>query len=68
MNDELDPFSRHDTHFEKSRGMVRADKHGQIVKIEYSDGVAVSVEYVLIGDLVFASTAEDDRIHNDKLA
>jgi hypothetical protein len=54
VNDELDPFSRHDTDFEKSRGMVRADKHGQIVDIEYSDGVAVSVEDVLIGDLVLA--------------
>jgi hypothetical protein len=49
VNDELDPFSRYDADFKESRGVVGTDEHRQVINFEHSDGVAVGVKDVIIG-------------------
>jgi hypothetical protein len=55
VNDELDPLRLGDTDLPQSSSGVGADGHGEVAEVEHSDRVAVSVEHVVVGDLVLAS-------------
>lgn len=44
MNDELDAVSGRNTNFEESCCGIGADEHGEVVKFEDADWVAVGVE------------------------
>ncbi len=53
MNDELDTLTDNDTDLEQRRVDSSADQHGEIIDLEHSDGIAVGMEHVVIGDPVF---------------
>ena len=68
MNDEFDTLGGCHAKFESSAAFVGAYEHDEVVKVEDSDGVAVSVEHVVVGDPVFACAGQDDRVHLVNLA
>ena len=68
MNDELDTLGGCHADFERSAVFVGTDEHDEVVEVEDSDGVAVSVEHVVVGDPVFAGACQDDRVHAVNLA
>ena len=63
MNDELDAVSGSDTNFEEACCGIGADEHGEVVKFEDSDWVAVGVEHVVVVDPVFTGTMQNHRVH-----
>ena len=67
MNDEVDSVCAGDTDFEQAAIRSGADEHGEIVEIEHSSRVSVSVEHVIVCDPVFACTVQDNGIHNHQL-
>ena len=68
MNDEFETLGGCHAKFENSASFVGAYEHDEVVKVEDSDGVAVSVEHVVVGDPVFAGACQDDRVHAVNLA
>ena len=67
MNDELDTVSGRDAYFEESCCGIGADEHGEVVKFEDSDGVAVGMEHVVVVDPVFTGTVQNHRVHDINL-
>jgi hypothetical protein len=60
MNDEFDTLGGCHANFESSASFVGAYEHDEVVQVEDSDGVAISMEHV--GDPVFAGAGQDDRV------
>jgi hypothetical protein len=50
VNDELDTLGGCHADFERSAVLVGTDEHDEVVEVEDSDGVAVGVELVVVGD------------------
>lgn len=48
VDDELDAFGRSNTDLEHSSGFVSSDQHHQIVHLEHSYRVSLSVQHVLV--------------------
>jgi hypothetical protein len=63
VNDELNSFGSDNTDFKESGCSVRADEHGEIIKHEHSDWIAVGVQNVFVVDTVLTSTVENHGIH-----
>ena len=68
MDDEVDSFGAADTDFEKLTCSAWADEHDQVIELQYSCGVAVDVEDVVVVYAVLACACDDDRLHNVNLS
>ena len=63
MDDELDTFIADHAYLEQTPRRIGADQHDKIVKHEDADGVAMSMEHVVVADPVFAGTRQDYGVH-----
>lgn len=63
MNDEVDVFCFGDADFKQSTSPVSTNQHYQITNVKYSYRVSICVEDVVVRNVVFASTEDDDGIH-----
>ena len=63
MNDELDAFTGGHADLEQTPRRIRADQHDEVFKHEDADGIAVSMEHVVVADPVFARTRQDYGVH-----
>lgn len=55
VNDEVDRLRAGDADLHKTRRLVRADEHGEIVEVEHSDRVSLGVQDVVVDDPVETS-------------
>ena len=67
MNDELDAVTDRNSDFEHPAAVIGTDQHGESIEVEDSDGVAVGVEHVGVGDPVLSSARQNHWIHPIKL-
>ena len=67
MNNELDTLSCRHTDLEESGRLSGTDEHGEVVEVEYSDRVAISMQHVFVGDPMLACALEDDGVHPHQL-
>lgn len=67
MNDELHAVADGHTDLEQVTSVVGTYKHGQAVQVEDTDGMAIGVEHLDVGDPMLACTRKNDRIHAIKI-
>jgi hypothetical protein len=63
MDNELDTFTGDHAYLEQTPSRIGADQHDEVVKHEDADGVAMSVNHVVVADPVFAGAREDYGVH-----
>ena len=62
MDDELDSVTDRDSDLEHPSAVIGADQHGESIKVEDSDRVAVGVEHVGVRDPVLSSARQNHPI------
>jgi hypothetical protein len=68
VDDELDAFACNHDNLEQAPCLVGTDQHDEIITLEDSDEVAVSVEHVNVTNPVFAGARQDHRVDSINLA
>jgi hypothetical protein len=68
VDDEVDAFAPGHTDLEQASGFVGTYQHGEVVKLEDADRVALGVHHVVVMDTVSAGAAQNHGFHYVKLS
>lgn len=68
MDDEFDAVSSCHSDFEKSSCFISTDEHDEVIMVEYSDGVAVGVQHLMVGNPVLSGAIQNYGVHPLKLS
>ena len=67
MNDELDAISSRYSDFQKSCSLISTNELREVILIEYSNGVAVGMQHLMVINPVFSGTDQKYGIHTPQV-
>ena len=67
MNDELDAISSCHSDFQKSCSLVSANEHCEVILLEYSNGVAIGMQHLMVINPVFSGAVQNYGVHTPQV-